>query len=88
MELLEGTAKVWSEAYGEELSAESIRCDGCRSTTGNHSITCVMCQVRVCALGRGIETCALCGEYGCDTLEEILGYAPEAREKLDEIRGL
>ena len=87
IELLERTAKVWSEAYGEDLSPESLRCDGCKATDGTQGITCHMCRVRVCAIGRGVDSCALCDDYGCDTLEEILGHAPEAREKLEQIRG-
>jgi hypothetical protein len=87
VELLERAAKVWSEAYDEELTADSIRCNGCKSLTGPHSVTCITCKIRICARDREVENCALCDEYGCDTLEAILVHAPEAREKLEEIRG-
>jgi hypothetical protein len=87
VELLELAAKAWSEAYDEELTADNIRCDGCRSTTGHHSVTCVGCKIRVCAHLHDVDNCALCDEYGCETLEGILVHAPEAREKLEEIRG-
>ncbi|NIP36547.1 MAG: DUF3795 domain-containing protein [Thermoplasmata archaeon] len=86
VELLERAAKVWSEHYDEDLTADSIRCDGCKSLTGPHSVTCVTCKIRICAKDRGVENCALCDEYGCDILEGILSVAPEAREKLEEIR--
>ncbi|UCC93314.1 MAG: DUF3795 domain-containing protein [Thermoplasmata archaeon] len=86
-ELLERAAKVWSEHYDEDLTADSIRCHGCKSTTGTLSVTCTTCKVRICATDHGVESCALCDEYGCDTLEGILSVAPEAREKLEEIRG-
>ena len=86
IELLERAAKVWSDAYGETLTADSIRCEGCKSASGVKGETCVMCKVRVCAIDRGVESCALCDDYGCDTLEEILHHAPEARQKLEEIR--
>ncbi len=87
MELLERAAKVWSEHYDEDLTAEGIRCDGCKSTTGTLSVTCVTCKIRICAKDRGVDNCALCDDYGCETLEHILSVAPEAREKLEEVRG-
>ena len=87
VELLERAAKVWSEAYDEDLTADSIRCDGCKSLTGPHSVTSTTCKVRICAIDRGVENCALCDDYGCETLEGILVFAPEAREKLEDIRG-
>jgi hypothetical protein len=86
VELLDRAAKVWQEHYDEELTADSIRCHGCKSQNGPLSATCVSCKIRICAKDRGVESCALCDEFGCETLETILEVVPEAREKLEELR--
>ena len=85
--LLESTARRWSEGYGESIAPEDILCDGCRSETGRRARFCDECGVRACCIGRGMETCARCEEYICERLETVLGYAPEARANLEELRG-
>ena len=40
-----------------------------------------------CASERGVETCAHCDDYGCDTLEGWLSQAgDELRQKLERLR--
>jgi hypothetical protein len=86
-ELLERTARMWSEAFGEEITPESIRCDGCKSEGGTRSLFCGMCKVRECNIERGYDNCAPCPDYICDKLAEFLKMAPEAGAKLEELRG-
>lgn len=85
-ELLERTARMWSDAFGSEIAPESIRCDGCKTEGGRRSLFCGMCKVRACNLSRGLPNCAPCPDYACEKLEEFLKMAPEARDKLEELR--
>jgi len=83
--LLARTAKQWSKAFHLDLRPEDILCDGCTSS-GRHSGYCAKCPIRACACGRGVETCAECDDYGCDTLLTFLKHAPEARATLERLR--
>lgn len=85
-ELRVKTAKEWSTP-DYPVSSEDINCDGCKSTTGVLFRWCGSCGVRACASERGVETCAHCDEYGCDTLENFLKMSgEELRKKLNGIR--
>ena len=61
--LREKTAKLWSELNNAPIQPEHINCDGCRMN-GRKTVFCDrLCQVRQCALSKGIETCGeLSGE--------------------------
>lgn len=85
-ELLERTARRWSEGFGEAIDPEDILCDGCKSGGDRHAKFCSMCAVRACSNERGFETCARCDDYACEKLEFVFGLAPEARAKLEELR--
>ena len=56
---LEKTAAMWREEFNApEITAESILCDGCTGG-GRLSGYCSICEIRSCALGRGLETCGV-----------------------------
>jgi hypothetical protein len=86
-EALERTAAMWREQFNvPEITAESIVCDGCASD-GRLSGYCSICEIRACAQGRGLETCAPCAEYaGCSKLTAFHQHAPEAKATLDGMR--
>ena len=86
-EMLERTAKMWSEHMAEEIAPEDLVCDGCRTEEGRKALFCGMCKIRTCAVERGYDNCAPCPDYACDKLEEFFGIAPEAKAKLEELRG-
>ena len=50
---------------------KGMACDGmcvsCRDGGGDPG-----CAIRICAKEKGVEMCALCGEYPCDKLEDML----------------
>jgi hypothetical protein len=48
---------------------------------------CSTCQIRKCAREKSIENCAHCYEYACERLEKFFVTDPEARKRLDAIRG-
>ena len=79
-------AKKWAETYGAPIVAGDINCTGCRSNGVKFSYCEHMCEIRKCAMGRGLSTCAECADYSCDTLEGVLGRVPQAREALDALR--
>jgi len=50
--------------------AEDGVCVSCKDDSGNPG-----CSVRVCAQGKGVDMCALCGEYPCDSFADFFkGY--------------
>ncbi len=76
----------WRVAYASpDMTMDAVTCDGCTSCLrlGGY---CNACPVRACGEQRGVQTCAHCPDYGCDTLEAFLQAAPEVRIKLEAIR--
>jgi len=46
-------------------------CVSCRDGGGNPG-----CAIRICAKSKGVEMCALCGEYPCDKLTQFFDRNP------------
>jgi len=80
------TAEKWAKAFNAPLTAKDINCTGCRSDGVKLGYCEHMCEIRRCAVGRGLSTCAECQDYSCGTLEHVLGRVPEARETLESLR--
>ena len=85
---LERVAAGWREQFDSpEITAESILCDGClRLNGGRLAGYCSICEIRSCALERGVTNCAHCADYACGKLAEFFTHAPDARTLLDELR--
>jgi hypothetical protein len=78
-------AKEITKHYGEETTPEDLGdCDGCRAEGGRLFST--DCRIRVCAVEKGIDNCAYCDDYTCESLEKLFTTDPGARERLDKIR--
>lgn len=78
-------AKEWSDGLKDNFKPEDIDCDGC--TSDRISGWCrKICNIRPCAAGRKLETCAHCSDYPCDRLKEFLSKEPIATKNLEEIR--
>ncbi len=73
---------------GPEAHEEHV-CLGC--TPGDQPFLakyCATCKIRDCAVGRGVQNCASCGEYEtCAQLRDFIGAVP-AEAKLAERMGL
>ena len=82
-ELREKTAKVWTELNQVPILPEHINCQGCRAD-GIKTVFCdSLCDIRQCALKKGVETCGNCGELEkCQIVGMILAGNPEARKNL------
>jgi hypothetical protein len=84
---LERVAELWREQFGvQDLTADSIICDGCTSGARTAAY-CLVCRIRACATGREVENCGHCKEYPCATLDEFLASNPQARTELALVRG-
>ena len=81
--LREKTAKLWSELNSAPISPEHINCEGCR-VNGAKTIFCEnICEIRRCALKKGVSTCGGCSELKtCPTVGAILENNPTALENL------
>lgn len=82
-EKLSELAREWSS---EELplAAQDCLCSGCRGD-GLLASFVGQCEIRNCALGRGVATCGHCADYPCSRLEESLQRIPQTKAVLDEI---
>ncbi|HTW91324.1 MAG TPA: DUF3795 domain-containing protein [bacterium] len=83
--LREKTAAEWSKSFGHEFKPEQVNCAGCTGD-GAQNAYCSMCEIRKCATGRKVATCADCGDYGCATLSGFHKNAPEAKAHLEALR--
>jgi hypothetical protein len=81
--LREKTAKLWSELNNAPILPEHINCDGCRAN-GRKTVFCEsLCNIRQCALKKGVETCGDCPEIDtCPILKAVTANSPEALKKL------
>lgn len=81
--LREATAKCWAELNNAPITAQMINCMGCR-VDGVKTLFCEsMCEIRKCALKKGVETCGECPEIkSCKTVADILNNSKEAKDNL------
>ncbi len=86
MEALARVAERWGAGTGTTIGAESILCDGCKSSTGRINKFCAICEIKDCAVGRGLATCAGCEEYACERLRRFPPFEVEGKSNLDRIR--
>lgn len=71
--LREKTANLWSKLNNVQILPEEINCEGCR-VDGIKTVFCEkLCQIRQCAMKKGIATCGDCSElYKCQTVGVII----------------
>jgi hypothetical protein len=78
-------ARQIEKHYGQQRKPEDVGdCDGCKTEGGR--LFCSGCQIRTCAMDKGIENCAYCGGYSCEALEKLFTADAGARERLNAIR--
>lgn len=83
--LREKTAKQWAELNHAPILPEHINCLGCR-TDGVKTVFCdSLCEIRQCALKKGVTTCGGCPNMDeCQTASAIIANNPDALENLKE----
>lgn len=80
-------ATEWSKAFGVDIPAEAIPCDGCYgSDKGKPGCHTGDCDIRACAVTKNGKTCADCGDYVCEKLDAFFKMAPDAKASLDALR--
>ncbi len=73
--------------YGQECKPEDVTdCDGCKIETERLFSGSKKCQIRKCARRKGVENCAYCDEYVCESLEKLFTTEPDAKKRLDKIK--
>jgi len=84
----EALAKQAAEWSSEEypLEAGDLVCDGCLYTDKRVTKFCLDCDVRQCALSKGVENCAHCDAFPCEMLEKPWSMSIDAKTTLEEIR--
>ena len=79
------TAIKWSQMYKAEIKTGQINCDGCKSS-GVKFFHCNNCEIRQCCSSTGVDHCAACESYICETLAGFIELAPEAGMVLEKLR--
>ncbi|MDD3340137.1 MAG: DUF3795 domain-containing protein [Lachnospiraceae bacterium] len=81
--LREKTAKLWAELNNAPILPEHINCEGCR-VDGIKTVYCdSLCEIRQCAVKKGVATCGDCHEFdGCKTIGMIISDNPEVLKNL------
>ena len=87
LSMRERIADQLSKQYSIDSKPEDINdCDGCRSDTGRIFTGCLQCNIRECAIGKNLESCAFCADYSCDKLKKHFLLDTDAQSRLEEIR--
>ncbi|OGO05376.1 MAG: hypothetical protein A2Y73_07840 [Chloroflexi bacterium RBG_13_56_8] len=74
----------WFKYYGFRIPSEKIRCDGCLTEDRqNPKRMDPNCPVRPCVLEKGLENCAYCSEYICETLKTRAVIYEEVAEQFE-----
>jgi hypothetical protein len=86
---LEQVATQWREEFqAPNITAEYARCNGCLAQDAKLCGHCSECNVRLCAVERGLENCGLCPDYGCEKITTLMGFMPESKVRLDAIHAV
>jgi hypothetical protein len=60
----------WRKYLGHQnYTVENVRCDGCKS---DGRLADQQCRARPCAKERGVESCALCNDFPCDKMKQLV----------------
>lgn len=81
--LREKTARLWSELNHVLITPEQINCEGCRAEGAKTVFCSELCEIRKCAVEKGVATCGDCASMeSCSLLGAILANNDEARSNL------
>jgi len=76
------TAAEWTKAHNFNFTPEMINCSSCKGT-GVQVGHCSNCQMRKCAIGKGVVNCGACDEFkSCDAINDFMKQVPSVRGNL------
>lgn len=86
--LREKVSREWCKMNNtDQITPETINCMGCRTEGIKFHFCSTLCEVRKCAVSKGMRTCAECLDMeNCTTLSYILANSDEARTNLSLLR--
>jgi hypothetical protein len=80
--LREKTAAEWTKAFNFTFTPEMINCTSCKGD-GVQVGNCSQCEMRKCAVEKGVVNCGACGEFKtCKTINDFIAQVPKAAENL------
>lgn len=85
-ELRAKVAEKWAKLNNAPIKPVHINCTGCRSAGVKTYYCDQMCEIRKCATGKLVASCADCADYPCSLLGDIFRSAPQAKATLDELK--
>ncbi len=80
------TAEQWAKLYNAPIKPEHINCTGCISAGVKTYYCDQLCEIRKCATGKSVRTCAECAGYPCALLNHMFEVAPQAKRTLETLR--
>ncbi|HPF51767.1 MAG TPA: DUF3795 domain-containing protein [Draconibacterium sp.] len=89
LEMRTSIARKCNELYNMQLQLGDVNdCYKCKSNERSLFTGCLKCEIRKCADGRGIESCAFCPDFACSVLEDHFLLDLSAKTRLTQIREL
>ncbi len=79
-------AEEWARLNNAPIKPEHINCTGCQSAGVKTYYCDQLCEIRKCAAGKRVGTCADCADYPCTLLDGIFRSVPQAKSTLDELK--
>lgn len=81
--LREKTARLWSELNNVTILPGHINCEGCRADGVKTMFCQSLCDIRRCALKKGVETCGACASLEkCSIVGKIISNNSDALKNL------
>ena len=57
--------------FNYALEPGQINCGGCKGSK-NVFFFCKLCEVKKCAITKGLDNCSLCPDYACENLKDLM----------------
>lgn len=85
---LQRVVEQWKvEFNAPNLTVATVACDGCVSGSTRMCGHCHECDIRLCAMEKGVVNCGMCAEFdSCERIQNFIKYVPQAKTSLEEVR--
>ena len=77
-------AQFFNQKYKMNVKPESVNCDGCRSDRTLYF--CTTCNVRKCAREKKLDSCALCSDFICSKVEELMRMDKNIKKSVEALK--